>query len=445
MNSTIKHKKGQVEQVSTDPLVVDAIQIVDTPTTSASTYHFITRNDSTGVLEKVSSETKQDTLVSGTNIKTINGTSLLGSGDITVSGGGGGGDMVLADTQTVSGLKTFLSGAFGLRNVANTFTSFLTNTVTAVRTWTFPDKDGTVAMTSDIPINTSLPINPTVINASTYTLVIGDANLTTKYTFSGGLVITLSADATTNFPIGTVIKGYSTGGTISIAPAGGVTINGNSQTGINSVFSIFKISANYWQMDSIDKAAPVFTGNVKTSGSYFNTAANMGYFGYDNASGMYFDGNYVYFRVFGGGFKFNVQNLLSATGTGNENVVGFSNETVNPTSGSRVFNFINSSPTINQTGGASGIVRSLYINPTLTSAFDFRAIEVTAGKSMFKEVIADGVVRLKSYTVATLPTGVEGDTAYVTDATAPTYLGTLTGGGSVVCPVFYNGTAWVSN
>lgn len=33
---------------------------------------------------------KQDKLVSGTNIKTINGTSLLGSGDVTISGGSGG-------------------------------------------------------------------------------------------------------------------------------------------------------------------------------------------------------------------------------------------------------------------------------------------------------------------------------------------------------------------
>lgn len=32
---------------------------------------------------------KQDTLVSGTNIKTINGNNLLGSGDLTISGGGG--------------------------------------------------------------------------------------------------------------------------------------------------------------------------------------------------------------------------------------------------------------------------------------------------------------------------------------------------------------------
>lgn len=48
------------------------------------------------------------------------------------------------------------------------------------------------------------------------------------------------------------------------------------------------------------------------------------------------------------------------------------------------------------------------------------------------------------YTVGTLPTGSVGMRTYVTDATAPTYLGALTGGGAVVCPVFYNGTAWVS-
>lgn len=32
---------------------------------------------------------KQDTLISGSNIKTINNTSLLGSGNITIQGGGG--------------------------------------------------------------------------------------------------------------------------------------------------------------------------------------------------------------------------------------------------------------------------------------------------------------------------------------------------------------------
>jgi hypothetical protein len=54
-------------------------------------------------------------------------------------------------------------------------------------------------------------------------------------------------------------------------------------------------------------------------------------------------------------------------------------------------------------------------------------------------------LKLGGYTVATLPAaGTAGRTAYVTDATGPTYLGALTGGGAVVCPVFDNGVAWVS-
>lgn len=54
------------------------------------------------------------------------------------------------------------------------------------------------------------------------------------------------------------------------------------------------------------------------------------------------------------------------------------------------------------------------------------------------------------YTVAQLTSAfpasadLRGARAYVTDATAPTFLGALTGGGSVVCPVFCNGSAWVS-
>jgi len=52
---------------------------------------------------------------------------------------------------------------------------------------------------------------------------------------------------------------------------------------------------------------------------------------------------------------------------------------------------------------------------------------------------------LKAYTISGLPTGKAGDTAYVVDALSPTYLGTLTPGGAVKCPVFFNGTAWVSH
>jgi len=48
------------------------------------------------------------------------------------------------------------------------------------------------------------------------------------------------------------------------------------------------------------------------------------------------------------------------------------------------------------------------------------------------------------YIVSTLPAGTQGQRAFVTDATAPTWLATLTGGGAVVCPAFHDGVNWVS-
>lgn len=57
--------------------------------------------------------TKQDTLVSGTNIKTVNGNSLLGSGNLVISGGSGG------LTHTVTEIST---GATPVSSVSVTIT-----------------------------------------------------------------------------------------------------------------------------------------------------------------------------------------------------------------------------------------------------------------------------------------------------------------------------------
>ncbi len=46
-----------------------------------------------------------------------------------------------------------------------------------------------------------------------------------------------------------------------------------------------------------------------------------------------------------------------------------------PTSGTGLFSMIAAQGTINQTGGANGITRGLYVNPTLTAAADWRSIE----------------------------------------------------------------------
>lgn len=63
-------------------------------------------------------EQKQDVLVSGTNIKTINGESILGSGNIEIQGGGGGGVgtitcVRLEDKITFTGYDTGFREAFG--------------------------------------------------------------------------------------------------------------------------------------------------------------------------------------------------------------------------------------------------------------------------------------------------------------------------------------------
>ena len=72
------------------------------------------------------------------------------AGNIISIGGGGGGDMVLASVQTVTGAKTFNDSTLFLANVAGTFSSKFTNTNTAARTYTLPDAAGTVALTSNI-------------------------------------------------------------------------------------------------------------------------------------------------------------------------------------------------------------------------------------------------------------------------------------------------------
>jgi hypothetical protein len=63
---------------------------------------------------------KQDTLVSGTNIKTINGTSVLGSGDLAISGGGGApATQILTEPRSNSfyGIGIFGSATSNLTNL----------------------------------------------------------------------------------------------------------------------------------------------------------------------------------------------------------------------------------------------------------------------------------------------------------------------------------------
>jgi len=99
-----------------------------------------------------------------------------------------------------------------------------------------------------------------------------------------------------------------------------------------------------------------------------------------NGNALRFQSNTLSSALYGYNFINSNGTRSWTTGTGGDIFV---QSTYAPTSGSGVYNLIALNETINQTGGANGITRGLYINPTLTSAADFRAIETTRGRIVF--------------------------------------------------------------
>ena len=121
----------EIEQLSKKSTISGTEKIVVSDT------EFVTPSQIAGLAD-VSG--KQDTLVSGVNIKTINNLSILGSGNLNIEGGGGGGGSVewgniggtLADQDD---LNTALSGKAGTDvtgSLANLNTTVKTNLVAAI-------------------------------------------------------------------------------------------------------------------------------------------------------------------------------------------------------------------------------------------------------------------------------------------------------------------------
>jgi len=212
--------------------------------------------------------------------KTVGGNSIFGNGNIATP------DMDTTTSQTVSGVKTFLNLMLGLRNAANTFTSFIASTATASRTWTFPDKSGTVAMTSDITgiINAgtanripkyvgSTVLGEGIIYDSGSYIGIGVANVPTKDLTLGnqsdkyigvedsdsttiGRDLVISPGRTINFKLSSAFVSLGTSasiqGNFAIHPNGNVyvaNINGTiyMQTAGSGVFSSLSQTTRSWK------------------------------------------------------------------------------------------------------------------------------------------------------------------------------------------------------
>lgn len=155
------------------------------------------------VLDEISSEdisnwdSKQDALVSGTNIKTINNESILGSGNIEIQGGGSSDYTDLTNKPSINNVT--LSGNkslndLGIINFSGNYND-LTNkptipsevTETTVSNWGFTKNTGTI---------TSVKMNGSTIATS------GEANL--------GTVITQHQDISGKLDVSKVKNTYST-------------------------------------------------------------------------------------------------------------------------------------------------------------------------------------------------------------------------------------------
>lgn len=115
-------KKGKIgnalESVAPDHVVAEAKDIYD---------------NTAGKYQTEINASKQDKLVSGTNIKTINNQSILGSGNISISGGGGSGTVNGARVGSGSTLSPDSNGIITLPNYTLNATPHIAPTAAEVK------------------------------------------------------------------------------------------------------------------------------------------------------------------------------------------------------------------------------------------------------------------------------------------------------------------------
>ena len=179
---------------------------------------------------------KQDTLVSATNIKTINSTSVLGSGNIAVE------PSITATTSAdyYRGDKTFATlnkTAVGLGNVDNTTDA---NKPVSTATQTALD-----AKTNKLVVTNR--------QTASYTLVIGDADKLVEINNASANNLTVPLNSSVAFSTGTqiLLAQYGAGQTTIVATSG-VTIRSNgAKLKLNAQYSgatLIKIDTNEWYL-----------------------------------------------------------------------------------------------------------------------------------------------------------------------------------------------------
>jgi hypothetical protein len=328
----------------------------------------------------------QATLISGTNIKTINSTSLLGSGDITV------GTFTLP--SLTSGSVLFSNGTTIAQNNANLFwdnTNGRLGIGTATPNSRINALDGTV---SELKFNSGSGLN-------TPTLALGNTSASGKFAalLAGTSGSAFVYDAAGYFDIGTEAKSLYTSNTLGNPTSRlRVTAGGNVLIGTTTDAG-FKLEVN---------------GTTKTGDLTIGTLGTSNVISFGGGNNQIFrdvgDNSLNYKNGFGATIvhRFRTNSDLPNANTTGTNVflslpIGFA-----PTSGTGTWTQLSMTHNINQTGGANGITRGLYVNPTLTAAADYRAIEVASGITVLgAATTAKASLRIPSGTAPTSP--VNGD------------------------------------
>jgi hypothetical protein len=217
---------------STDKRYVTDAQLVVVGNTSGTN----TGDNATNSQYSGLATSKQDALVSGTNIKTINSTSLLGSGNVAVE------PTITATTSAdyYRGDKTFATlnkAALGLGNVDNTSDA---------------NKPVSTAQQTALDAKTNKLVVANRQTAS-YTLVLSDADKLVEMNVGSANNLTVPLNSSVAFSTGTqiLLAQYGAGQTTVVATSG-VTIRSNgAKLKLNAQYSgatLVKIAENEWYL-----------------------------------------------------------------------------------------------------------------------------------------------------------------------------------------------------
>jgi hypothetical protein len=248
---------------------------------------------------------------------------------------------------------------------------------------TFIRLENTGLVTNGILFNTNNSSNSFKFKHDTnFTFTLGYQNTNAAWFGSNTSLITVNASA--QLQIDSTTKGFlppRTATTASIAsPAQGLMtyLTGSTNEGLYYYNSGSQVG---WHKMLTNTGSQSITGSLTVSGvTTFAQGSSV------NGSGNLSIGAFAIHSAYG--YATFSQTTLLLTGgtftstTGNQVGLSFGGG-FTPTSGTATYSAYSILPTINQTGGANGITRGLFIDPTLTAAANFRAIETTSGSISF--------------------------------------------------------------